>query len=59
MLRHPLLDSLAGGAVLMEPAARRAGIATPSSGNHGRIVGVVISGGNVDGTVFARAIAEG
>jgi threonine dehydratase len=43
----------------MEPAARRAGIATPSSGNHGRIVGVVISGGNVDGTVFARALAEG
>ena len=59
MLRHPLLDSLAGGtvlvkpeplqrtgsfklrgatnaALLMEPAARRSGIVTYSSGNHGQ-----------------------
>ena len=59
MLRHPLLDSLAGGpilvkpeslqrtgsfklrgatnaALLMDPAARRNGIVTVSSGNHGQ-----------------------
>lgn len=59
MLRHPLLDAIAGGtvvvkpeplqrtgsfklrgatnaALLMDPGARRAGVATHSSGNHGQ-----------------------
>jgi threonine dehydratase len=42
-----------GGAVAL------AAVLTGKVNARGRVVGVVVSGGNVDPTLFARALAEG
>ena len=72
MLRHPLLDQLTGGTILVKPEPlQRTGSVKPRGATNGALKlapgqrraggrgGVVVSGGHVDPAVFAEALGAG